>query len=1230
MVFKPFANLARQGITKHLVSGGYAQSVIAASQSLPIIKAHANSHPRASNGFGSSSASSRTHSTQATQSTDHLNAYYPSHGQQFDDALDKDAKRYLFSKKILWSKAQHQTKDLHIAVEADASESTQLSVPSPVETRDAETVAELSNALEKPTEAATQQTADESTSSSAELSENAERDKSPVAQFNDDLEKLKRQGRFKDITVLFDHMLKSGLEPNTDTFNSLLSAIAQLIRLGVLDSRITHLLDVYSDLLRRKLTPNTRTYSILLTSLVRCAQNKYTSQELKQKEVSRFGFVLPSQETILPSTVDEGDGLQIALDLFHASTYVVKDRAYGVDVYNALISACSQRGLTDEMVKVYTQMEASGVKPNREIHLALMDGFGKAKDLHSVLEVYEEVKTALEQSKPITQEEKDRLYKHLVLAYVTADKSNVITEGFVEGFLESGELNQAMDWIQQFRDVNDAFSCYWTMMTLAKASDAGNFQIADSAYRNLQVILKSMESEGQDREMDWSPKAEDLMDAKVAFLALCCRSQNLERARDVWKELLLSTNKFHLELGATIAYVKLLFDNGYAAEALQNVANMISGFESTPHANLSSWNVAAGWRNILDFLSSRNLLTPEVAGEIWKVGGYTAEGPLPADCIKSLIAAFSTRPLLELTWSQLDILVQLNAFNLLAELPSRSTFEDYHRFEQTVAMAMRTLPLDGFTTESVSRAISIHGSSLHPEFIQSWHEHLAAQTVRQPHHMHPIVVPDDTLASPTLIPSEGSVEEQDPHWQKIDIRASNSVDAMIDKKKGLQDIMRAFRNAKDSGRILKYQTIARLIGHANREKNKEICNEIFATAKKDIPILADYSSVRFGWCYIYDAMIAACLNFGEHQLAASYRDEMAQIGGVPSANTYGLFIVNLKQSHETFDEASEAVNIFEQAKAQNVYPTPFLYNAVIGKLARARRVDDCLYYYSEMRGLGLKPTSVTYGTMINALCRVSDERYAEELFQEMEAMPNYRPRAAPYNSMIQFFATTKRDRAKVLQYYNRMLSVGIKPTGHTYKLLIDAYASLDPPDIDAAQSILDMMKMKNEHIECTHHASMIHAKGCVLHDIEGSMSYFRKVTANPSIKPDAILYQALFEALVANHRVLDTPKYLREMKARGVEMTPYIANTLIHGWALEKNIEKAKSIYDALNPSDSTPLRREPSTYEAMTRAYLAVEDRKGAMDVVNEMLSRGYPAAVMGRILDLVKGGGIFQTVVG
>ncbi len=298
-------------------------------------------------------------------------------------------------------------------------------------------------------------------------------------------------------------------------------------------------------------------------------------------------------------------------------------------------------------------------------------------------------------------------------------------------------------------------------------------------------------------------------------------------------------------------------------------------------------------------------------------------------------------------------------------------------------------------------------------------------------------------------------------------------------------------------------------------------------------------------------------------------------------------------------------------------PTSFLYNALIGKLGKARRIDDCLFYFAEMRTLGIKPTSVTYGTIVNALCRVSDEKFAEELFDEMEAMPNYKARPAPYNSMMQFFLTTKRDKSKVLAYYERMKAKGIAPTAHTYKLLVDTHATLEPVNMTAAEAVLDMIRASGQTPEPVHYASLIHARGCVLHDMAGARRIFDSVVKDPTIAPNAGLYQALFEAMVANHQVLDTESVLATMRSKRVELTPYIANTLIHGWAGVKDIAKAKDIYNALGRE-----KREPSTYEAMTRAFLAVEERDSAKGVVTEMLNRGYPSAVVNKVLELLGGG--------
>ncbi|KAF4425715.1 Pentatricopeptide repeat-containing protein 5 [Colletotrichum fructicola] len=519
------------------------------------------------------------------------------------------------------------------------------------------------------------------------------------------------------------------------------------------------------------------------------------------------------------------------------------------------------------------------------------------------------------------------------------------------------------------------------------------------------------------------------------------------------------------------------------------------------------------------------------------------------------------------------------------------------------------------------RAVSPEHADEVEEGVDFIHRFMTSRGIADPREIASQVNSASPFASTATV---SSFEDSfDPYAHNTDFKGSSLISDELEGAHGrkgprLHDALTRFRNMRRAGRHPRYITYAKLISAAARDSKMELCNDILAMARTDVPLLPQYAVVRYGWSSILDAMVGACLTMGNRQMAEQYHQELLAMGAAPSANTFGLYITTLKESAKTFDEASEAVKIFHRAKAEGVEPSSFLYNALIGKLGKARRIDDCLFYFAEMRALGIKPTSVTYGTIVNALCRVSDEKFAEELFDEMEAMPNYKARPAPYNSMMQFFLTTKRDKSKVLAYYERMKTKGIAPTAHTFKLLVDTHATLEPIDMAAAEAVLDAIRASGQKPEPVHFAALIHARGCNLHDMEGARKVFDSVMADRSVSVNASLFQALFEAMVANHKVADTEAVLGQMRRRGVEMTPYIANTLIHGWAAEKNIDKAQSIYDSVVHD-----KREPSTYEAMTRAFLAVEEREKAKGVVGEMLCRGYPSAVVNKVLELLGGGG-------
>jgi pentatricopeptide repeat protein len=525
----------------------------------------------------------------------------------------------------------------------------------------------------------------------------------------------------------------------------------------------------------------------------------------------------------------------------------------------------------------------------------------------------------------------------------------------------------------------------------------------------------------------------------------------------------------------------------------------------------------------------------------------------------------------------------------------------------------RSIPMDPSTVHVVNEALpKLNGSR--PDLVQRWQELLqpAPKLPPTPQAFSPVITPSPIAEIAPL------ADSYDPYAYNCDFRTSKIIEDQLESTVGrtenhLSDALSRFRNVRRAGRHLHYRAYAKLITAAGKTKQKNTMHEILGMAQADVQLLPQYAAVKAGWVGILDSMVSACLTVGDRQLAAKFHADLLEMGAAPSANTFGIYITTLEG---TFDEATEAVMIFQRALSEGVEPSVFLYNAVIGKLGKARRIDDCLFYFGDMQAKNIRPSSVTYGTLVNALCRTSEERFAEEMFDEMESMPNYRPRAAPYNSIIQYFLNTKRDRSKVLTYYERMKSKNIKPTSHTYKLLIEAHASLEPVNLTAAEGVLAEMKAAGVQPEAVHYGSLIHAKGCVLHDMVGARAAFDAVLADGTVRPTDNLYQNLLESMVANHQVAQTDDVLEDMVRRRVQMTPYIANTLIHGWAGEKDIEKAKKIYDGLGRE-----KREPSTYEAMTRAFLSVEDHASANVVVQEMLRKGYPAAVAEKVCVLVGG---------
>ena len=1045
---------------------------------------------------------------------------------------------------------------------------------------------------------------------------------------------LARLGRYSSVPAVFEYMLKDGVVPTVEAYNAILVSAIHLTR--NIYQVLPKALEIYGDMVRRSVAPNQDTHIILIDFLTAQARDAYTAKAALEQKRTRFGtenqaFLFKTSE-LEYELLNEDSSLQFALQQYHTAKSRSSDTKLPAQVYFSLIHACAQHSRVAEMAAVFSDMRAQEVTPPGALFVPMIQAFAQAKDLKAANKSYEEYRALVVANTVAdinTMDRQDmmvyaaliktffatdnaaggfRFFDRILHSYENAAEPQVLKtameesfcRSFVENALESRDFDGAISFVKS-RKLDELLRDQILSKICVATADAGDLLMAEIAY---QLI---------------SPQGPDHLEATSAILAANLRLGNMEMASSLWNVLVSSNHVVASSLELTTMYACALLRNGRIEEALSQARTMFGRVrDSAPGQSsrtMTSELIDESMVMFGDVLMQGKAIVSAQANMHF-IRMMLENGGLVSPVAEQAMASIGPECVHQLNAQDIALALHIQA-GMLAHSSGASDPGHAPRFAHLLETVLnRGISMDPSTVHAVTECFSKLENS-RPDLTRRWQDFL--QPVRLM----------DTVPSPYVTPSPVSpvfeVQAQhdsfDPYAYNTDYRASSIIAEQLESTVGrlenhLSDALSRFRNVRRAGRHPRYSTYAKLITAAGKTGQVHLVHEIFGMARHDVPFTMQYSTVKTGWAPIFDAMVAACLTIGDRQLASKYHQELLDMGAAPSANTFGLYITTLKESTKTFDEATEAVKIFQRAISEGIEPGVFLYNAVIGKLGKARRIDDCLFYFGDMQSRNVKPTSVTYGTLVNALCRTSEEKFAEEMFDEMESMPNYRPRAAPYNSIIQFFLNTKRDRSKVLSYFERMKSKNIKPTSHTFKLLIEAHASLEPVDLKAAEGVLGAIKAAGLEPEAVHYGSLIHAKGCVMQDMPGARALFDFVVSSGNIRPTDNLYQNLFEAMVANHQVANTTEVLRGMARRNVQMTPYIANTLIHGWAAEGNISEAKSIYDSLGYA-----KREPSTYEAMTRAFLSAEDHQNASSVVQEMLSKGYPSAVAEKVLILVGG---------
>ena len=178
----------------------------------------------------------------------------------------------------------------------------------------------------------------------------------------------------------------------------------------------------------------------------------------------------------------------------------------------------------------------------------------------------------------------------------------------------------------------------------------------------------------------------------------------------------------------------------------------------------------------------------------------------------------------------------------------------------------------------------------------------------------------------------------------------------------------------------------------------------------------------------------------------------------------------------------------------------------------------------------------------------------------------------PNSTMMQLHLQSHPSRELVLHYYNQMVQANVAPSAHTYKLLLDAYGTLQPVDLGAMQTVFkNLCNDSRVSVAGTHWASLIHATGNIAGQVQEAIDVFESIPTHPSNKKrgpvEPVCWEALMGVLAQHQMVAELESYRSKMVEQGIKATAYVYNMLIKGYANVGDIEKARAVFESMGDS---------------------------------------------------------------
>ncbi|KAF7813065.1 pentatricopeptide repeat-containing protein [Senna tora] len=271
------------------------------------------------------------------------------------------------------------------------------------------------------------------------------------------------------------------------------------------------------------------------------------------------------------------------------------------------------------------------------------------------------------------------------------------------------------------------------------------------------------------------------------------------------------------------------------------------------------------------------------------------------------------------------------------------------------------------------------------------------------------------------------------------------------------------------------------------------------------------------------------------------------------------------------------------------------YGTLVNGLCKAGKTRIAIDVLPRIERQGIKPNIVMYNTIIDGLCKDGLITEARDLCSEMIELGIF-PNIVTYSSLVHGFCSMGGWK-EAYELLNEMFGKDINPNVYTFTILVDAFCK-EGRIIEAQAVFATMMKCDKKPDVVTFNALM--DGYCLRNNVDVSREVFNKMVKN-GLAPDVISYNILINGYCG--RLNYARQVFQQLLMEGYRLNVQSYTCMISGLCKEGFVDEAMALLSNMEENGCLP---NLVTIETILRGLLEKNDNDKAKKFLLEMTDRG------------------------